>query len=101
MKKGVDKGTDVGGPMLPKIGLKVMDEGLLVEGRAELEDAEVVTLERLASKGPSLSFFDGTIKMSLNIEGAEDTAGAAVAEGLAGGVLSIPNRAPCLGVEGR
>lgn len=97
MKKGVDKGTDVGGPMLPKIGLKVMSEGLLVEGRAELED-EVVTLEGLASKGPSLSFLGGTIKMGLNIEGAEDTAGAAAAEGLAGGVLNIPNRTPCLGV---
>lgn len=100
MKKKVDKGIDVGGSMLPKIGLKVMGEGLLVKERAELEDAEVVTLEGLASKGPSLSFLGGTIKMGLNIEGAEDIAGAAAAEELAGGVLSIPNRTPCSGVGG-
>lgn len=50
-EKGVDRGTEVGGPMLPKIGLKVTDEVLVVVGRAELEDAVVVILEGLDGKG--------------------------------------------------
>lgn len=97
-EKGVDKGTDVGGPMLPKIGLKVGGEVLVVVGRTELEDAAVVTLEGLDGKGPSFSLLGRTSKMGLNV-GDEDIAGAAEAEGLlAGGVLSIPNRILCLGV---
>lgn len=98
MKKGVDRGTDVGGPMLPKIGLKVTDEVLVVVGRAELEDAVVVTLEGLDGKGPSFSLLGGSTKMGLNMGDAEDTAGAAEAEGLVGGVLRIPKRMLCLGV---
>ena len=95
-EKGVDKGTGVGGPRLPKIGLK--ETGEVLVGRAELEDAAVVTLEELDGKGPSFSLLGWTEKMGLNIGDAEDTAGAAEAERLAGGVLSIPNRILCLGV---
>lgn len=84
--------------MLPKIGLKVTDEVLVVVGRAELEDGAGVTLEGLDGKGPSFSLLGGAAKMGLNIGDAEDTAGAAEAEGLTGGVLSIPNRILCFGV---
>lgn len=97
-EKGVDKGTDVGGPMLPKIGLKVTDEVLVVVGRAELEEGVAVTLVGLDGKGPSFSLLGGTPKMGLNLGDAEDTAGAVGAEGLAGGVLSIPDRILGLGV---
>lgn len=97
-EKGVDKDTDVGGPMLPKIGLKGMGEVLVVTGRAELKDAVVVTLEGLHGKGPSFSLLGGASKMGLNMGDAEDTTGAAEAEGLAGGVLSIPNRRLGLGL---
>lgn len=97
-EKGADKGTDVGGPMLPKIGLKVTDEVLVVMGRAELEEGAAVTLVGLDGKRPSFSLLGGTPKMGLNLGDAEDTAGAAEAEGLAGGVLSIPDKILGLGV---
>lgn len=84
--------------MLPKIGLKVRGEVLVAVGRAELKDAAVVALEGLQGKGPSFSLLGGVSKMGLNMGDAEDTAGAAEAEGLAGGVLSIPNRRLGLGV---
>lgn len=97
-EKGVDKGTDVGSPMLSKIGLKVRGEVLVVVGRAELKDAGVVTLEGLHGKGLSFSLLGGTTKMGLNLGDVEDIAGATETEGLAGGVLSIPNRRLGLGV---
>lgn len=97
-EKGVDKGTDVGGPMLLKIGLKVGGGVLVVMGRADAEVVVVVTLEGLACKEPSFSLIAGATKMGLNMGDAEDTAGAAEAEGLAEGVLSIPKRILCLGV---
>lgn len=97
-EKGVDKGTGVGGPRLPKIGLKETGGVLVDVERAELEDAAVVTLEELDGKGPSFSLLGRSAKMGLNMGDAEDTAGAAEAERLEGGVLSIPNRILCLGV---
>lgn len=97
-EKGVDKGTGVDGPRLPKIGLKETGEVLVDVERAEPEDVAVVTLEELDGKGPSFSLLGETAKMGLNMGDAEDTAGAAEAERLAGGVLSIPNRILCLGV---
>lgn len=97
-EKGVNMGTDAGGPMLLKIGLKVRGGLLVVMGTAELEDAVAVTLEGLEGKGPSFSLLGGTTKMGLNMGDAEDTAGAAEAGGLTGGVLNIPNRILCLGL---
>lgn len=97
-EKGVGKDTDVDGAMLPKRGLKGMGEVLVVVGRVELKDAVVVALEGLHGKGPSFSLLGGALKMGLNMGDAEDTAGAAEAEGLAGGVLSIPNRRLGLGL---
>lgn len=76
-EKGVDKGTDVGGPTLPKIGLKL----LIVVGRAELEDTVVVTLEGLHGKRPSLSLVSGAMKMGWNRGYAKETAGAAEDKG--------------------
>lgn len=96
-EKGVGKGTDAGGPMLPKTCLKLPDEVLVVVGRAELEEGAVVTLDGLDGKGPSFSLLGMTPKMGSN-RGDEDPAGAAEAEGLAGGVLSIPDRILGLGV---
>ena len=97
-EKGVNMGMDAGGPMLLKIGLKVRGGLLVVVGMAELEDAAAVTLEGPEGKGPSFSLLGGTTKMGLNMGDAEDTAGATEAGGLAGGVLSIPNRILCLGL---
>lgn len=97
-EKGVIVGTDAGGPMGLKTGLKVRDGLLVVVGRAELEDAVAVTLEGLEGKGPSLSLLGGGGKTGLNMGDAEDTAGAAEAGGLAVGVLSIPKGMFCLGV---
>lgn len=91
-KKGTDKGTDVIGPVLLNIGLKVMHEVLVVVGRAELEDAVVGTLEGLDGKRPSLLLLCGAMKMCLNMRDAEDSAGATEADQLADGVLSIRNR---------
>lgn len=99
-KKGVSPGTDVGGPTLLKIGLKAGAVLLAVVGRAELEDATAVTVEGLEGKGSPLSLFRGATKMGLNMGDAEDAAGATEAEGLAAGVLSIPNRILCLGLGG-
>ena len=59
---------------------------------AELEDASVVTWEWLHGTGPSFPLLGGATKMGLNMGRAEDTAGAAKAEGLAGGLLSITKR---------
>lgn len=98
LKKGVNRGTDVGGPMVLKTGLKVRSGVLVIVGRAELEEAVVVTLEGLEGKGPSFSLLGGAAKMGLNMGDAEDTAGAAETGGSAGGVFSIPNRMLCLGV---
>lgn len=97
LKKGPDNGTDGGSPVLLKTGGKVRAEVLAVVGRVELEDAVVVT-EGLDGSGPSFSLLGGMIKMGLNMGDDEDTAGATGEGGLEGGVLSIPNRKPCLGM---
>lgn len=91
-EKGVDKRTGVGSPVLLKTGLKVRGRLLVVGVGAELEDATVVTWEGLDGTGPSFPLFGGAAKIGLNMAGAEDTAGAAEAEGLADGLLSVPNR---------
>ena len=78
--------------MLLKTGLKVRGSLLVVGVWAELEDASVATWEWLDGTGPSFPLLDGATKMGLNMGCAEDTAGAAEAEGLAGGLPSVPKR---------
>lgn len=98
LKKGVSPGTDVGGPTLLKIGLKV---GLCCGSRGEGRARRCHGCDRGRARGQgSPSAFQGT-KMGLNMGDAEDIAGATEAGGLAAGVLSIPNRMLCLGLGGR
>lgn len=54
---------------------------LIVVGRAELEDAVVITLEGLHGKRPSISLVSGALKMGLNRGSAKETAKAAEEEG--------------------
>lgn len=54
---------------------------LIVVGRAELEDAAVITLEGLHGKRPSLSLVTRAMKMGLNRGYAKETARAAEEEG--------------------
>ena len=92
-------GTGAGGSMV-KTGLKVRDKLLVVMGRAELDNAVAVTLEGLEGKEPSFLLWGGSRKIGSNMGDAEDTAGAAEAGELAGGVLSIPKRMFCLVGDG-
>jgi hypothetical protein len=104
-EKGV-KDREVGGPMLPKMGLKVGVVVLVVVGRVELEEAGVVA-EGLEGRELLLSLLGGTRKMGLNMGEAEDTPGAAGEEeaageeGRGGWLLGIPNTMLGLGVGAR
>lgn len=97
-EKGVDKGIDVGGFMLLKIGLKVGGGVLVVMGRVDAEVVVVVILEGLVCKEFLFLFIVGVIKMGLNMGDVEDIVGVVEVEGLVGGVFSILKRIFCLGV---
>jgi hypothetical protein len=81
--KGIDKGTEVGGPMLSKMGFKVKVVVPVVAGRVELEEPPGVA-EGLWDMGLSLSILGGVRKRGWDMGQAEDKPGVVGEEGLGG-----------------
>lgn len=82
-EKGVAEGTGAGSPELPKMGLKVRVEALVVVGAGALAAAAVVT-GGPGGEGPSLSLLGVATNMGLNMGEAVVVAGAVGAVGVAG-----------------